>query len=585
MADGLAIFAGRGALPRLVAEDCARRGRPYRVVVFEGVALDWLAGHPVVAAAFERPGRLFAALRAAGCGAVTFAGGIVRPKLRPLRFDLTMWRLAPGLLRAVRGGDDATLRAVAGIFEAAGFRVEAPQELLPELPAAAGVLSRALPSDRDRADAARAAGIVAALGAADVGQAAVVAQGVCLGLESIQGTDALLDFVARTGAAFRPDPGRCEGGAVQGAEAGAGPPCRPAGDRTRHAARRRRGRPRRRGRRGGRRDDPRPCGDRGRGGRRRPVPLGARAMTAARGSGTGPRLFLVAGEPSGDRLGGALIEGFRSLGIEPELQGVGGPSMAAAGMASRFPMEELSVMGIAEVLPRLPNLLRRIAETAEAVVAMRPGRAGDDRQPGLLAPGGAGGAQALPGLRSIHYVAPSVWAWRPGRAAKMAEVVDHVLALLPFEPPYMEAAGMTCDFVGHPVAAEPQADPDAVAALRAELAIAPGQPVLALLPGSRRGEVTRLAPVFAAVAKRLRARLPDLAVVVPAAPAVVGLLDERLRPDDSGWPHVLDPRALRRSRLGGAQARGLRGGRRGARGLGHGQPRARGGRDADGDRL
>ena len=101
----------------------------------------------------------------------------------------------------------------------------------------------------------------------------------------------------------------------------------------------------------------------------------------------------------------------------------------------------------------------------------------------------------------------------------MAEVVDHVLALLPFEPPYMEAAGMTCDFVGHPVAAERQASAEEVAALRAELAIAPGQPVLALLPGSRRGEVTRLAPVFAEVARRLRARMPDLAVIVPAARA------------------------------------------------------------------
>ena len=85
-----------------------------------------------------------------------------------------------------------------------------------------------------------------------------------------------------------------------------------------------------------------------------------------------PRLFLVAGEPSGDRLGGGLIEGFRAIGVAPDLQGVGGPSMAAAGLASRFPMEELSVMGIAEVLPRLPNLLRRIRETADAVVAMRP---------------------------------------------------------------------------------------------------------------------------------------------------------------------------------------------------------------------
>jgi UDP-2,3-diacylglucosamine hydrolase len=209
--DGLAIVAGRGALPRLIAEDCARRGRPYRVVVFDGVGLDWLAGHPVLAAAFERPGRLFAALRAAGCGAVTFAGGIVRPRLRPLGFDLTMLRLAPRLLRAVRAGDDATLRAVASVFEAEGFRIEAPQALLPELPAVAGVHSRVMPSDRDRADAERAAVIVAALGAADVGQAAVVAQGICLGLESIQGTDALLDFVTRTGAGFRPDPAGAKG--------------------------------------------------------------------------------------------------------------------------------------------------------------------------------------------------------------------------------------------------------------------------------------------------------------------------------------------------------------------------------------
>ena len=259
---------------------------------------------------------------------------------------------------------------------------------------------------------------------------------------------------------------------------------------------------------------------------------------------TGPRLFLVAGEPSGDRLGAALIEGLRALGVTPELAGVGGPAMAAAGLASRFPMEELSVMGIAEVLPRLPNLLRRIRETAEAVAAMRPDALVTIDSPDFSLRVARAARKRLPELRTIHYVAPSVWAWRPGRAAKMAEVVDHVLALLPFEPPYMEAAGMTCDFVGHPVAAEPQASPAEVAALRAELAIAPGQPVLALLPGSRRGEVTRLAPIFAEVARRLRALRPDLAAIVPAAPAVVGLLDERMPADEAGWPHVLDPRGF-----------------------------------------
>jgi DUF1009 family protein len=204
--EGLAIVAGRGDLPRLIAEDCARAGRPYRVVAFEGMALDWLAGHPVVPAVFEKPGRLFADLRAAGCGEVTFAGGLRRPELNPLRFDLKMLKLAPRVLSGIRAGDDSTLRLIAGIFEAEGLRLRAPHELVAGLLAPAGVLTRARPGEADRKDARRAARIVAALGRADVGQGAVVAQGLCLGAESIQGTDAMLDFVARTAPGLRPDP-------------------------------------------------------------------------------------------------------------------------------------------------------------------------------------------------------------------------------------------------------------------------------------------------------------------------------------------------------------------------------------------
>ena len=218
--------------------------------------------------------------------------------------------------------------------------------------------------------------------------------------------------------------------------------------------------------------------------------------------------------------------------------------MAGQGLASRFPMEELSVMGLAEVLPRVPNLWRRIRETAGAVAAAAPDALVTIDSPDFNLRVARRARRLRPDLKVIHYVAPSVWAWRPGRAAKMAEVVDHVLALLPFEPPYMEAAGMTCDFVGHPVAAEPQATPAETAALRAELAIAPDQPLLALLPGSRRGEVTRLAPVFAEATRRLRALHPELAVIVPAAPPVAALLDGLIRPDDAGWPHLLDPRGF-----------------------------------------
>lgn len=203
---GLAIVAGRGVLPRLIAEDCRRRGRPYAVVAFHGVPLDWTEDHPVLAAEFEKPGRLFSGLRAQGCRDVVFAGGMARPGLNPLRFDLTMLRLAPRVLLGLRSGDDAALRLVAEIFESEGLRLVGAHALLGDLLAPEGVLSRAQPSEADRADAARAAELVAALGASDVGQGAVVAQGLCFGLETIQGTDAMLDFVARTGGAFRPDP-------------------------------------------------------------------------------------------------------------------------------------------------------------------------------------------------------------------------------------------------------------------------------------------------------------------------------------------------------------------------------------------
>lgn len=253
------------------------------------------------------------------------------------------------------------------------------------------------------------------------------------------------------------------------------------------------------------------------------------------------RLFVIAGEPSGDLLGGALLKGLRQLvGRRLEVAGIGGPAMAGAGLASRFPMEELSVMGLAEVLPRARNLLRRIRETGDAVAAARPDALITIDSPDFCLRVARRARRSLPELRVIHYVAPSVWAWRPGRAAKMAKVVDHVLALLPFEPPYMEAAGMTCDFVGHPVVGEPRATPHETAALRAEIGVGARQPLLALLPGSRRGEVTRLGPVFAATARRLRAERPDLAFVVPAAAPVAGVVREML--GDVGA--VLDPTTL-----------------------------------------
>lgn len=245
-----------------------------------------------------------------------------------------------------------------------------------------------------------------------------------------------------------------------------------------------------------------------------------------------PLLFLIAGEASGDKLGAALMAGLKHLAPGVRFAGVGGPAMQAEGLQSLFPMEELSVMGLMEVLPKYRALKRRIAQTAQAVTDLAPAALiGIDSPDFCLRVAGLA-RKAKPGLRTMHYVAPSVWAWRPGRAAKMAPVIDHVLALLPFEPPYMQAAGMTCDFVGHPVVAEPVATPDEAAAFRAAHGIAPDAPLVLALPGSRRGEVNRIGPTFDEALMRVRDRMPELRVVLPTVRGVAPLVREM----SARWP-------------------------------------------------
>ncbi|MGF1658368.1 MAG: lipid-A-disaccharide synthase [Rubrimonas sp.] len=231
---------------------------------------------------------------------------------------------------------------------------------------------------------------------------------------------------------------------------------------------------------------------------------------------TAPLLFLVAGEPSGDALGAALMRALvAETGGEVRFAGVGGPLMEAEGLRSLFAQDDLAVMGLVEVLPRLPRLLRRIAQTAAACVAARPDALITIDSPSFGLRVARKVRAADPGVRTIHYVAPSVWAWRPGRARKMAAHVDHLMALLPFEPPWFTPHGMSCDFVGHPVAALSRPAPEEISALRAELGVAPEAPLLLALPGSRVGEVRRHAAPFGAAVAALAARRPGLRVLLP----------------------------------------------------------------------
>lgn len=271
------------------------------------------------------------------------------------------------------------------------------------------------------------------------------------------------------------------------------------------------------------------------------------------------RVFLLAGEASGDALGGALMAGLRQRLPGCAFHGIGGVQMQAAGLRSLFDMRELSVMGLAEVLPKYRQLKRRIAETAEAVLRLAPDLLVTIDSPDFCLRVARLVRARRPEQRIVHYVAPSVWAWRPGRAQKMRPLVDQVLALLPFEPPLMEAAGIACDFVGHPIVAEPPARPKDEAALRERLGLGDAPFVLAL-PGSRSSEVARLGAVFGQSLGALLSRRPQIQVVLPAAEGVA----EEVRAICAQWPikaHILAPggtdgaehAALKRAAFAGAR--------------------------------
>jgi lipid-A-disaccharide synthase len=202
--------------------------------------------------------------------------------------------------------------------------------------------------------------------------------------------------------------------------------------------------------------------------------------------------------------------------------------MSAAGLQSQFPMQELSVMGLVEVLPRAPQLLRRIAETERAIRDLAPDVVVTIDAPGFcfrLAKRLKGS-----GIRLVHYVAPSVWAWRPGRAVRVAALYDHLLTLLPWEPPYFERHGLACTFVGHPAVAEPPASDGP--AFRERHRIPTDVPLLAVLPGSRQGEIRRLLPVFGAALEQLARRIEGLQAVVATVPATASAVAVATE----GWP-------------------------------------------------
>ncbi|MAS40320.1 MAG: lipid-A-disaccharide synthase [Porticoccaceae bacterium] len=232
--------------------------------------------------------------------------------------------------------------------------------------------------------------------------------------------------------------------------------------------------------------------------------------------GQGPLIGLVAGETSGDRLGAGLMRALRQRFPGARFEGVGGEAMLAEGLIGHYPMERLAVMGFTEPLKRLPELLRMRARLFRYFRQRRPALF-----VGIDAPDFNLGLELRLrrcGIRTSHYVSPSVWAWRQGRIRKIARAVDHMLTLLPFEAEFYERHGVPVTWVGHPLADELPLHPDTGAA-REALGIPPSVPLVALLPGSRRGEVEQLGALFLDALQRCRIALPELRCVMPAANA------------------------------------------------------------------
>ncbi len=204
---GLGIIAGGGDLPRLIAESRKAIGADTLIIDFEGLEVDWAEGYDRLTARFENPEVIFEALKSAGCEQVVMAGSMQRPSLDPTKFDPTFMAIAPRLMAALQDGDDAALRVVLSMFEDAGFEVIAPHSVLETLLMEEGCPTIAQPTEYDERDAKRAAEILATTGPLDIGQGTVVAGGLCLGIETLQGTAALLENVRQTKPDLRPERG------------------------------------------------------------------------------------------------------------------------------------------------------------------------------------------------------------------------------------------------------------------------------------------------------------------------------------------------------------------------------------------
>lgn len=575
------LLAGRGDLPRRVAERCVADGRPLHVIVMrdQGDAAAFAdLNVPVTTLRLGQGGTALAYLRRHDIRDLVMAGGVRRPSLLTLWPDaLTARFLARVGMRTL--GDDGLLRAIIQEMEAYGLTVHPVEVLLNDAVGGSGVLGRHAPDETAWRDIHRGWEVAAALGAADVGQSVVVQQGLVLGVEAVEGTDALIE---RAGHLKQPGPGgvlvkRCKPGqdrrvdlptigpktvdrartaGLRGIAYEAGVSLLLAPDLVRDKADRA-------GlfvigvapsdlARGPGLPDPVPAPP-------TDIPDGGSSAPGegARGGedvpGEAPLVYLIAGEPSGDALAARLMAALRErLRGHVRFAGVGGEAMAEQGLETLIDQRELAIMGFLEVLPRVMALRRRLREVVADVQARRPAVVVTVDSWGFTGRVAAALKACGSTVPRLHYVAPMVWAWKEKRKHAVADRVDHLMTLWPFECAYFLPLGLACTHVGHAVIESGAAGGDGQA-LRDRLGIPASAPVLVVLPGSRSTEVRRLLPVFGDVVGRLARARPNLHVVVPTVATVANPVTEAVKT----WPvpsHVVRGSGQRHDAFAAASA-------------------------------
>ena len=232
------------------------------------------------------------------------------------------------------------------------------------------------------------------------------------------------------------------------------------------------------------------------------------------------KIFIIAGEDSGDKLGSAIIDGLREVtDIPPKFVGIGGNGMISRGLESIFPMSELSVMGFVEIASKYKSLKKRLNQTISSILDEKPDILLTIDAPEFCFRVAKKVKLLNKNIAVAHYVAPTVWAWRSNRAKQISNFIDQILALFPFEPRYFHDVGVRCDFVGHPIVSETLADEESVTEFKKAYSLT-DEPVILCLPGSRKSEIDRLMPVFGETLEKFSNALPNARFILPSTPDV-----------------------------------------------------------------